>query len=200
LRDAEVDADFYAQVHFMPSRILTVPNQLTFLRLAFLPVFLIAIEYERYDLALGILVAAGVSDALDGLLARGLNQRTPLGAYLDPIADKLLLSSSYFILALKGKIAWWLTILVLGRDVLILVACAVILITVGYRPFPPSIWGKATTFFEILLVVLVLVLAIWDNQLLGAVRHACTYLVAVFLAISGLHYSIVVSRQLHAGV
>ena len=148
----------------MPSRILTVPNQLTFLRLAFLPVFLIAIEYERYDLALGILVAAGVSDALDGVLARGLNQRTPLGAYLDPIADKLLLSSSYFILALKGKIAWWLTILVLGRDVLILVACAVILITVGYRPFPPSIWGKATTFFEILLVVLVLVLAIWDNH------------------------------------
>ena len=157
----------------MPSRILTVPNQLTFLRLAFLPVFLIAIEYERYDLALGILVAAGVSDALDGLLARGLNQRTPLGAYLDPIADKLLLSSSYFILALKGKIAWWLTILVLGRDVLILVACAVILITVGYRPFPPSIWGKATTFFEILLVVLVLVLAIWDNHILWVVRtHA----------------------------
>ncbi len=88
----------------------------------------------------------------------------------------------------------------LGRDVLILVACAVILITVGYRPFPPSIWGKATTFFEILLVVLVLVLAIWDNQFLWIVRHVCTYLVAVFLAISGLHYSIVVSRQLHAGV
>ena len=184
----------------MPSRILTVPNQLTFLRLAFLPVFLIAIEYERYGLALGILVAAGVSDALDGLLARGLNQRTPLGAYLDPIADKLLLSSSYFILALKGKITWWLTILVLGRDVLILVACAVILITVGYRPFPPSVWGKATTFFEILLVVLVLVLAIWDNHLLWMVRDTCTYFVAVFLAISGLHYSIVVSRQLHAGV
>lgn len=183
----------------MPSRILTVPNQLTFLRLAFLPVFLIAIEYERYGLALGILVAAGISDALDGLLARGLNQKTPLGAYLDPIADKLLLSSSYFILALKGKIAWWLTILVLGRDVLILAACAVILITVGYRPFPPSIWGKATTFFEILLVVLVLVLAIWDNQVLMMVRYACTYLVAVFLAISAFHYSIVVSRQLHAG-
>ncbi len=157
----------------MTSRILTVPNQLTFLRLAFLPVFLIAIKYERYDLALGILVAAGLSDGLDGLLARGLNQKTPLGAYLDPIADKLLLSSSYFVLALKGKIAWWLTILVLGRDVLILVACAVILITVGYRPFPPSIWGKATTFFEILLVVLVLVLAIWDNHSCGScVTHA----------------------------
>jgi len=184
----------------MASRILTVPNQLTFLRLAFLPVFLIAIDYEKYEMALGILVLAGLSDALDGLLARGLNQKTPLGAYLDPIADKLLLSSSYFILALKGKISWWLTILVLGRDVLILVACAVILITVGYRPFPPSIWGKMTTALEILLVVLVLVLAFWDNQALWIVRHACTYMVAVFVAISGLHYSIVVSRQLHAGV
>jgi cardiolipin synthase len=184
----------------MPSRILTVPNQLTFLRLAFLPVFLIAIEYERYELALGILVAAGISDALDGLLARGLNQKTPLGAYLDPIADKLLLSFSYFILALKGKISWWLTILVLGRDVLILVACAVILVTVGYRPFPPSIWGKATTFFEIFLVVLVLVLAIWDNQYLWIMRHVCTYFVATFVAISGLHYSIAVSHELHKGV
>ena len=111
----------------MNSRILTVPNQLTFLRLAFLPFFIIAIHYERYDWALGILMVAGVSDGLDGLLARGLNQRTPLGAYLDPIADKLLLSSSYFVLALKGKIAWWLAILVLGRDVLLLVASAVIL-------------------------------------------------------------------------
>ena len=184
----------------MRSRILTVPNQLTFLRLAFLPVFLIAIEYERYGLALGILVAAGISDMLDGLLARGLNQKTPLGAYLDPIADKLLLSSSYFILALKGKIAWWLTILVLGRDVLILVACAVILITVGYRPFPPSIFGKANTFFEILLVVIVLVLALVHSEFLAGARDICSYLVAVFVALSGLHYSIVVSRQLHVGV
>src|SRR5215472_7741245 len=178
----------------MNSRIFTVPNQLTLLRLIFLPFFIIAIEYDRYALALAILVVAGLTDGLDGLLARGLNQKTPLGAYLDPIADKLLLSSSYFVLALKRKIAWWLTILVLGRDVLILVACAVILITVGYRPFPPSIWGKATTFFEILLVVLVLVLAVWDVEWLAIVRHMCTYFVAVFLVISGLHYSIVVSR------
>src|SRR5271163_287896 len=150
----------------MPSRILTVPNQLTFLRLAFLPVFLIAIEYERYALALGILVAAGISDALDGLLARGLNQKTPLGAYLDPIADKLLLSSSYFVLALKGRIAWWLAIMVLGRDIIILVACAAILLTVGYRTFPPSIWGKAATGVEILMVVLALLLAVFGNGVL----------------------------------
>ena len=183
----------------MKSRILTVPNQLTFLRLAFLPFFIIAIKYGRYGLALGILVAGGLTDALDGLLARSLNQKTALGAYLDPIADKLLLSSSYLVLALKGEIGWWLAILVLGRDVLLLVACEVILLTVGYRPFPPSIWGKATTFFEILLIVLVLLLAVSGQPDLSILREYCGYIVAVLVVVSGLHYSIVVSRQLHAG-
>ena len=182
----------------MRSRILTVPNQLTFLRLAFLPFFIIAIKYDRYTVALGILILAGVSDGMDGLLARNLNQRTALGAYLDPIADKLLLSSSYFVLALKGKIAWWLSILVLGRDALLLIACAVILLVVGYRPFPPSIWGKATTFFEIVMIVMVLVLTIWHPEALWVARKICGYCVATFVIVSCLHYSIVVSRQLHA--
>jgi cardiolipin synthase (CMP-forming) len=183
----------------MNNRVLTVPNQLTFLRLAFLPFFIMAIKYDHYALALGILVAGGMSDGLDGMLARKLNQRTPLGAYLDPIADKLLLSSSYFVLALKGRIGWWLAIMVLGRDVLILVACATILLTVGYRPFPPSVWGKATTFFEILLVVLVLFAAALGDHRLAIVREICGYLVATLVMISGVHYSIIVSAQLHAG-
>ncbi|MGA8221460.1 MAG: CDP-alcohol phosphatidyltransferase family protein [Candidatus Acidiferrales bacterium] len=183
----------------MNSRILTVPNQLTFLRLAFLPFFIMAIHYDRYMLALGILLAAGISDGLDGLLARGLNQKTPLGAYLDPIADKLLMSSSYLILALHGKIKWWLVILVMGRDVLLLVAAAVVLITAGYRPFPPSLYGKATTFFEILLIVLVLLLEVWPNHALWIARQLCTWMVAAFVILSGFHYSIVVSRRLHAG-
>jgi cardiolipin synthase (CMP-forming) len=178
-------------------RIFTVPNQLTFLRLAFLPFFIIAIHYERFGVALWVLLAAGISDSLDGLLARGLNQKTPLGAYLDPIADKLLMSSSYLVLALHGKIRWWLAILVLSRDVLLLVAAAVILIAVGYRPFPPSIYGKATTFFEILMIVLVLLVAVWDNEYLWILRNVCTYFVAAFVILSGFHYSIVVSRRLH---
>src|SRR6266849_5252638 len=119
----------------MRSRILTVPNQLTFLRLAFLPFFILAIHYERYGLALVILIVAGFTDALDGLLA---------------------------------------------RDVLLLVAAAVILITVGYRPFPPSLYGKATTFFEILLIVLVLLLEIQDDRALWIARYLCSYLVAAF--------------------
>ncbi len=183
----------------MDSRILTVPNQLTFLRLGFLPFFIIAIYFDRYDWALGILIAAGVSDGLDGLLARGLNQKTALGAYLDPIADKLLLSSSYLVLALKGKIGWWLAILVLGRDVLILMACAAILLTVGYRPFPPSIYGKAVTLFEILLIVLVILLQLVESQPLLLARIYTGYCVAVLAVFSGLHYGIVVARRLNAG-
>src|SRR5579864_9325067 len=182
----------------MKTRIFTVPNELTFLRLAFLPFFIIAIKYGRYDLALGILVAAGISDGLDGLLARSLDQKTPLGAYLDPIADKLLLSSSYLVLAFEGKLPWWLAIMVLGRDVLILVACAVILLTIGFFSFPPSLWGKATTFFEILLVVMVLVFAAWGLPILEPAERFCGYVVAVLVMLSGVHYSIVVSRRLAA--
>src|SRR3984957_7180190 len=181
------------------SRILTVPNQLTFLRLGFLPFFIIALYSDRYDWALGILIAAGISDGLDGLLARGLNQKTPLGAYLDPIADKLLVSSSYIVLAFHKKITWWLAILVIGRDEALLVAGAVVLITVGDFSLPPSIFWKATTFFELLLIFLVLLLAIWNSHPLEIVREVCGYCVAVFVCISGLHYSIVVSRRLHAG-
>src|ERR1700721_2826789 len=104
----------------MASRVFTVPNQLTFLRLGFLPFFIISIHYRRYDIALGILILAGLTDGLDGVLARSLNQKTALGAYLDPIADKLLLSSSFVILALSRKISWWLATIVLSRDALLL--------------------------------------------------------------------------------
>src|SRR5580698_6734158 len=158
----------------MANRILTVPNQLTFLRLGFLPFFIIMIFYQHYTWALGFLLVAGMTDGLDGLLARTLNQKTALGAYLDPIADKLLLSSSYLVLALKGRIGWWLTILVLGRDFGILIACAVILLAAGYRSFPPSVWGKATTACEILLVVIALLLAVWNNPLLLVAQQWCT--------------------------
>src|SRR6266699_4900501 len=126
----------------MTSRIFTVPNQLTFLRLGFLPFFIISIHYHRYDIALAVLIIAALTDGMDGLLARSLNQKTALGAYLDPIADKLLLSSSFVALALEGKIPLWLTILVLGRDVLILTTALVIMLVSGYRQFQPSIYGK----------------------------------------------------------
>ena len=180
----------------MQGRIWTVPNQITLLRLGFLPVFLSLISYERYPWALLVLVLAGLSDGVDGLLARRLNQRSSLGAYLDPIADKLLLSSSFIILALKQKIAWWPTIIVLSRDVLILVVAVVIILIWGYRPFPPSVFGKLTTMFEIVLVFSVVLTAAYPDLRLATVINVLIYIVAAFAIFSALHYSITITRNL----
>jgi cardiolipin synthase len=180
----------------MRGRIWTVPNQITLLRLGFLPIFLILISYEEYSWALAVLVVAGLSDGIDGLLARKLNQRSSLGAYLDPIADKLLLSSSFVILAFKKEIAWWLTIIVLSRDVLILVVAVVIILIWGYRPFPPSLLGKLTTFFQIVLVFTVVLGAAYPYPLLGSIKQILIYLVAVLATVSAFQYSVNIARHL----
>ena len=181
----------------MQRRIWTVPNQITLLRLGFLPFFLILISYEEYRWALLILVAAALSDGIDGLLARKLNQKSALGAYLDPIADKLLLSSSFVILAMKREIPWWMTIIVLSRDILILIVGAVIILISGYRPFPPSLLGKATTMFQIILVFVVILGAAFPELGLGMVKQALMYVVGVLAVVSGFHYSVAIARRLH---
>src|SRR5580765_9026815 len=179
----------------MKGRIWTVPNQLTLLRLGFLPVFLTLISYERYKWALLVLVVAGLTDLFDGWLARRLNQRSSLGAYLDPIADKLLLSSSFVILAMKKAIAWWLTIIVLSRDILILVVAVVIILIFGYRPFPPSILGKLTTFFEIVVVFSTVLVLAYPNLNLASPIRVLSYVAAGFATFSAFHYSFAVTRS-----
>jgi cardiolipin synthase len=181
----------------MRARIWTVPNQITFLRLGILPFFLILISYQHYAWALAVLILAGLSDGIDGLLARRLNQRSSLGAFLDPIADKLLLSSSFVILAFDKKITWWLTILILSRDVIILVVATVIILHSGYRPLPPTIYGKYTTFFQIILVLAVILLAAAGWPWLVPVNRVLVYLVAALTVFSGFHYSIIIARRLH---
>src|SRR5258707_12905205 len=179
----------------MQGRIWTVPNQITLLRLGFLPIFLILISYEHYRWALAVLALAGLSDGIDGLLARRLNQRSSLGAYLDPIADKLLLSSSFVILAYKQAIAWWLTIIVLSRDILILIVAIVIILISGYRPFPPSIFGKLTTFFEIVVVFSTVLVLAYPDLNLGSAIHVLSYVAAGFATFSAFHYSFAVTRS-----
>jgi cardiolipin synthase (CMP-forming) len=180
----------------MQGRIWTVPNQITLLRLGFLPLFLILMSYEEYRWALLVLVVSGLSDGVDGLLARKLNQKSALGAYLDPIADKLLLSSSFVVLAFKHKIAWWLTIMVLSRDVLLLTVAAVILLISGYRPFPPSILGKITTASQILLVFVVVLGAAYPSEQLTTLTRDLIYFVTVVTVASGFHYSFSMARKL----
>ena len=181
----------------MATRVFTVPNQLTFLRLGFLPFFIISVHYRRYGLALGVLNIAALTDGLDGILARSLNQKTALGAYLDPIADKLLLSSSFVVLAMNRLISWWLATIVLSRDILILLSAAVILVAVGYRPFPPSIYGKLTTALQILLVFAVVLLAVTGWPWLHQLRNGIVWLVAPLTVFSGFHYSFTVARRLN---
>jgi cardiolipin synthase len=181
----------------MKGRIWTVPNQITFLRLGFLPLFLMLMSYEKYRWALLVLVIAGFSDGIDGLIARKFNQRSLLGAYLDPIADKLLLSSSFVVLAFKQQLAWWLTILVLSRDILILIVAVVIILVFGYRPFPPSIYGKFTTFFQIILVFTVVLSAAYPEIHLGMLNRGLIFIVSALCVFSGLHYSFIIARRLN---
>jgi cardiolipin synthase len=182
----------------MSGRIWTVPNQITLLRLGFLPFFLILINDERYKWALAVLVIAGLTDFVDGLLARRLNQKSEFGAYLDPIADKLLLSSSFLVLAFKHKIFWWVAILIFSRDILLLTVAAVIILVSGYRPFPPSLLGKLTTTLQIMLVFMVVAAAAFPAPWMARVSHVLIFAVAGVTVLSGFHYSVVIARRMHS--
>ncbi len=153
-------------------RFFTVPNQAdAFLRLAFLPLFLSLVLYDHYISALVVLLLAGVSDGLDGLLARRLNQHTALGAYLESRSPiRCCCRRLFWVLSLKGKILWWLTILVLARDLTLLIGAAVIILVVGYRRFPPTIYGKMTTAAQIILVFAVVTQEAFPNLPLAPVH------------------------------
>ena len=120
------------------SQLWTAPNQLTLLRMLFLPFIVISLVDDHYAIALILFVLAGISDGLDGLLARRLHQQTLLGQYLDPIADKLLLSTLFLVLSILHKIPWKYTVLVFGRDIAILVTSAVLYTIAGLRNFSPE--------------------------------------------------------------
>ena len=130
-------------------RNLNFPNLLTLLRLALTPLVVRAILARQFGQALAILLLAGATDGLDGLAARKLHAETKFGAYLDPIADKALLSACYLGLGIAGVVPWWLVALIFGRDVLILAMAGAALLFTSYREFPPSTWGKLSTFFQI---------------------------------------------------
>src|SRR5438445_9670598 len=131
----------------MRSQLRAAPNQLTLLRLIIIPFIIINIVDERFGWALGLFVLAGISDALDGLLARLLEQKTLLGQYLDPVADKLLLSTMFLTLSFvhSNPIPWPVTVLVFFRDIVILVVCTLLYATGTFRTFRPSWFGKANT-------------------------------------------------------
>ena len=180
------------------SQIFTAPNQLTLLRMVFVPFIVIELVEGRYFWALILFVIAGFSDGLDGLLARKLQQQTLLGQYLDPIADKLLLSTMFLVLSILHKIPWKFTVLVFSRDISILAASAVLFAIAGLRNFRPSIFGKANTFSQIAAVFFVLLSCIRPGRWISITRIVFLRATFAFTIISALHYVLLVQQRLRS--
>lgn len=178
------------------SQIFTAPNQLTLLRMIFVPFIVIHLVEGRYLWALVVFVLAGFSDGLDGLLARTLHQQTLLGQYLDPIADKLLLSTMFLVLAILHKIPWKYTVVVFSRDISILAASTVLFAIAGLRDFRPSIFGKANTFSQIAAVFFVLLREVRPGRWVWIARTVSLRATFIFTIVSALHYVFLVQSRL----
>lgn len=183
----------------MSQSILTVPNLLTCLRMALIPVFASLLFYGYSGWALAVFVVAGVSDGIDGFVARRFNQQSELGTIIDPIADKLLMTVAFIVLSIPNvlqpsehlPVPFWVTAAVIGRDVLIVTVAGAINIMTGFRGFKPSWLGKLSTTVQVLAVTLILVAAVFGYSF----YLPATYFVVVLLAFaSGLHYVFFVAK------
>ena len=182
------------------SAVLTTANQLTILRIVFVPVFIILLAYGEIGWALGTFVAAGVTDVLDGIIARRFGQKTSIGAVLDPLADKLLMTASILLLSLPQMgfataIPRWLMIVIIFRDVFILLVSLIVVLMVGWRVFTPSPYGKASTVMQVLTVLAVLYVN-WRHVTVPEL-HILFYMTGLMTAFSGLHYLVRGLRQWH---
>ncbi len=188
----------------MSSRVVTIPNILTILRMVLVPVFVSLLFYERFLTALAVFVLAGITDGLDGLLARRFNQKSQLGTILDPIADKLLLVTSYVVLSLPQisphpiprhfPVPFWVTAAVISRDVFIIVGASAINIVTGFKNFRPSLLGKINTTVQIVSIVLILIAA--SVPALSGYLPTVYTTVFAFAVISGIHYVFFASKLL----
>ena len=174
---------------------MNLPNILTLIRILLIPVFVILIMNKRFDWAFVTFASAGITDGIDGLIARITHQRTELGAYLDPIADKLLLSAAFITLAIVEILPSWLAVIVITRDLIILTGLFVMILT-NYRPkIHPSLVSKVTTVFQIATILLVLLVGYYP--VLGRLSAIAIYGTTLFTIISGSHYIYVGTRILN---
>lgn len=180
----------------MLKEIRAAPNLLTFLRLCLVPFLVLAVLDGHYRTALTLFLIAGISDGLDGLAARLLKQQTQLGQYLDPVADKLLLSTLFLVLMHQHLVSEKVTVLVFSRDLGILIVAALLYISLGIRDFRPSIYGKASTCAQILALLTVLLCQIYAPVWLRLIRNGALDATAVLTIISALHYAWRTARRL----
>lgn len=177
----------------------TAPNLLTVMRICLAPFLVASILENRFVLAFALFIAAGLTDALDGLLARVLKQRTSLGQYLDPIADKLLLSTLFLVLMFKGLMPTTVTVLVFGRDVGILLVAAVLYAVAGRREFGPSIFGKANTVAQVAAVAVVLLHQLTTAEWVVILRLVALDATIGLTIVSGLHYGWMIASHRSSG-
>jgi len=174
---------------------MSLPNILTLLRILLIPLFVILIINKHLDWALLTFAIAGITDGLDGLIARLTHQRTELGAYLDPIADKLLLFAGFISLAIIEVIPSWLVVIVITRDVIILMGFLVMFLT-GYHPkINPSFLSKTTTTFQI--VTILFVLMAWYFPAFKHISMVAVYGTAIITILSGIQYVYIGTRILN---
>ena len=172
------------------------PNLLTFLRLCMVPFLVLAVLDRRFELAFFLFVLAGITDALDGLLARWLHQRTLLGQYLDPVVDKLLLSTLFLVLHHEALISRRVTVLVFARDLGIMVVAAILYATTSIRNFKPSPVGKANTMAQILAVAAVMLAEFYQPAWVILLRSWALTATVILTLLSGFHYAWRVVRQI----
>ncbi len=168
---------------------LNLPNFLTLIRIVLIPFFLVLLASQLYFDALLVFILGGVTDALDGFIARRMNQKTSLGAILDPVADKLLLMSSFIMLGMMGGLPLWLVVLVVSRDTVILVGYVAISFLLDERlEVQPTIAGKLSTVFQLVTVGVVLLMLARSQLLESWLDDALVYLTAAATVISGVQY------------
>ncbi len=176
---------------------LNIPNSLTLLRILLIPVFVGLMLYEWSEWALAALLLAGLTDALDGTIARAANQRTRLGMYLDPLADKLLLTSGFVTLSALHLVPLWVVILVVSRDVMLLAGTLLAQLTDSPVDISPTMLGKGTTALQLAYLVLVVVLV--SRQMDVRLLQPLLYLMVGLTAASGFHYLYRGFSRLNAG-
>lgn len=167
----------------------SAPNLLSFFRICLAPILVAAILEHRFRLGFVLFLVAGVTDALDGLLARALKQRTVVGQYLDPIADKLLLSTLFLVLLYEGFMPLRVTVLVFGRDVCIVLVAAILFAAAGRREFAPSLVGKANTLAQVTAIAVVLLHQLTQAPWVVALRSFALWTTMVLTVVSGLDYA-----------
>lgn len=183
----------------MISQLRAAPNQLTLLRLLFIPFVALSVVEGHNRWALALFILAGISDGFDGLLARMLKQQTELGFYLDPLADKLLLSTLFLLLSFDHRIPWYVTIMVFSRDVGILIVSALLYATNTLRDLRPSILGKANTVVQVATVFLVLLRGVFTPTWLETLTRVGFKVTFALTLISWIHYTITVGQRMRVG-